>query len=153
MAPDADPTPLRSIRTDHATFLATALKNRLATGDAAGAAQFYQQQRDVHPDWQLGETQLMELIKSLHKQQLWSASVRSMSDYIRQFPDNSNRAQLKLAQILLDVDRRPAKALKVLRDIDATKLGLELHPIHKKLLDRAEQLQAECDLDVADAEN
>jgi len=149
----ADPQALRSIPADHAMFLATALKNRLATGDAAGAAEFYEKQRDAHPDWKLEETQLMELIKSLHKQQFWSASLRPMTDYVRQFPDNSIRVQLKLAQILLDADRRPAKALKVLRGIDATKLGLELHPVHKKLLDRAEQMQAECDPDVADGDN
>jgi hypothetical protein len=101
----------------------------------------------------LEETQLMDLIKSLHKQQLWSASVRPMTDYVRQFPDHSVRVQLKLAQILLDSDRRPAKALKVLRRIDATKLGLELHPVHKKLLARAEQMQAEGELDFADAED
>ncbi len=148
----ADPQALRSIPADHATFLATALKNRLATGDAAGAAEFYEKQRDVHADWKLDEAQLMELIKSLHKQQLWSASLRPMTDYVRQFPDNSIRVQLKLAQILLDVDRRPAKALKVLRGIDATKLGLELHPVHKKLLDRAEQMQADGELGFADAD-
>jgi hypothetical protein len=149
---DAEPA-AQSLRFDHATFLATALKNRLATGDAAGAAQFYQKQRDEHPDWQLEETQLMDLIKSLHKQQLWSASVRPMTDYVRQFPDHSIRVQLKLAQILLDADHRPAKALKVLRRIDAAKLGLELHPVHKKLIARAEQMQAEGELDFADAED
>ncbi len=149
----ANSPPLRSIPADHATFLATALKNRLTTGDAAGAAEFYQKQRDEHSDWQLDEIQLMELIKSLHKQQLWSASVRPMSDFVRQFPDNSIRVQLKLAQILLDADRRPAKALKVLRAIDPTKLGLELHPIQQKLVDRAEKMQAEGELDFADTED
>ncbi len=148
-----NPPPLPSLPTDHATFLAAALKNRLATGDAAGAAQFYKKQRDEHPEWQLDETQLMELIKSLHKQQLWSASVRPMSDFVRQFPDNSIRVQLKLAQILLDAEHRPAKALKVLRGIDSTKLGLELHPIHKKLVERAEKMQAEGELDFADTDN
>jgi membrane associated rhomboid family serine protease len=148
-----DPQALRSIPADHAMFLASALKNRLAKGDAAGAAEFYEKQRDSHPDWKLEETQLMELIKSLHKQQLWSASVRPMTDCVRQFPDNSIRIQLKLAQILLEADRRPAKALKVLRGIDATKLGLELHPVHKRLLDRAEQMQADGDLNVADTDN
>ena len=144
---------LRSIPADHATFLATALKNRLTSGDAAGAAEFYQKQRHEHSDWQLDEIQLMELIKSLHKQQLWCASVRPMTDYVRQFPDNSIRVQLKLAQILLDADRRPAKALKVLRGIDPTKLGVELHPIHTKLVNRAEQMQSEGELDFADTED
>jgi membrane associated rhomboid family serine protease len=152
-APPAVPPPRQSISAEQAEFLVTVVKNRLVGGDVAGAAQFYQQQRAAHPEWRLGEIRLMELITSLDKRQLWSESVGPMVDYIRQFPENSSRVQLKLAHILIEVDRRPAKALKVLRNMDVSKLTPELLRVRSKLRGSAEQLQAECDLEVADGED
>ena len=143
------PQPAQLLSAEQAEFFATVVKNRLAAGDTAGAAQFYQQQRESHPDWKLGETNLMTLIKSLHQQQLWSASFRPMVDYARQFPETSVRVQFKLAQLLIDVAHRPAKALQVLRGIDVPKLVPDLRMLHDKLRVAAEKLQTEGDLEVA----
>jgi len=152
-APSAAAPPRQLLSAEQAEFFATVIKNRLVGGDVAGAAQFYQQQRAAHPEWSLAEPDLMRLITALHKQQLLSAAVRPMVDYIHRFPENSIRVQLKLAQILIEVDRRPAKALKVLRSMDMSKLAPEFQSVHTKLCRSAEQLQAECDLEVADGED
>jgi hypothetical protein len=94
----------------------------------------------------------MGLIKSLHAQQLWSVSVPVMVDYLQQFPEKSNRVRLKLAQILIESERRPAKALKTLSKIDLASLTPELQTIHRKLSNRAKTLESQCDLEVTDEE-
>ena len=152
LAADPPPAPPPLMSAEQAEFLVKVVKNRLAGGDAAGAAEFYQQQRAAHPDGKLGEAFLLELITVLQRRQLWSASVRPMVDYIRQFPDRSLRVRLKLAQTLIDSERRPAQALKVLGKIDESQLTPELRALHAKLRASAEQLQGECDFEFADGE-
>jgi hypothetical protein len=76
-----------------------------------------------------------------------------MLDYIRQFPETAARVQLKLAQTFIDIERRPAKALKLLRGMDASKLAPELQSLREKLCANAEQLQSESDLEIADGDD
>ena len=133
-----------------AQFLASAVRNRLRTGDAAGAVQFYQKQRELHPAWTLAAADLMALVQSLHQKKLWSESVGPMFDYLRQFPKDSLRARLKLAQILIDSEHRPGKALRLLAKIDRDDVPAELRAAHLKLVARAEQMKAESGFELAD---
>jgi membrane associated rhomboid family serine protease len=146
----ASPPQPASLGEQQAEFLAAALRTRLESGDAAAAAQLYKKQRASNPVWNLNSADLMALIQALHKQKLWSESVPAMIDYLRQFPDNSARMRLKLAQILIDADRRPAKALKVLSKIPPSKLPADLQAVHDKLTARAKQLQAESEIEFVD---
>jgi membrane associated rhomboid family serine protease len=131
-------------------FLAAALRTRLESGDAAAAAQLYKKQRASNPAWKLNAADMMALIQALHKQKLWSESVPAMIDYLRQFPENSTRLRLKLAQILIDADHRPAKALKVLAKIPPSELSADLQATYNKLTARAVQLQAESEIEFVD---
>jgi hypothetical protein len=144
------PAPLDKEQTQ---FLATALRGRRQSGDAAGAAKLYKQQRALHPEWNLNAAELMALIQAIHQQKLWSESVLPMVDYLRQFPEDSIRVRLKLAQILIDADRRPAKALKVLSKVQPSELPAELQAVYKKLVARAGQLKAESDFEIGDDED
>jgi hypothetical protein len=47
------------------------------------------------------------------------------------------------SQILIDIERRPAKALKLLHGMDQSKLAPELQALHQKLCKSAEQLETE----------
>jgi membrane associated rhomboid family serine protease len=153
LPPKKEPSTAPPIAEDKARFIANAIKNRLATGDAAGAANVYEKQRAAHPDWKLDEPELMALIKSLHKGQLWSSVLRPMADYAQQFPDRAIKMRLKLAEILITIERRPAKALQVLAKVQPQSLPPELQAIHKKLAVSAEKLRDEGDLEVGDGED
>ena len=144
------PVPLDAQQTQ---FLGTALRNRLKCGDAAGAAQLYKQQRASQPAWNPNAADLMALIQALHQQKLWSESVSPMMDYLRQHPENSARVRLKLAQILIEADHRPAKALKVLSKAEPSELPVELQAIYKKLVDRAKRQHATSEVEFADDED
>jgi len=161
--PPVAPPPKEPLSAEQARFFVTVVKNRLASGDLAGAAQFYQQRRELNPVWRLEEADLLALIRSLTNPagtvpfsqpdlSLASASIRPMLDYIRQFPETAARVQFKLAQILIDIERRPAKALKLLRGMDASKLAPELQSLREKLCANAEQLLSESDLEIADGD-
>jgi membrane associated rhomboid family serine protease len=147
------PAPPPPIAEDQARFIADAIKNRLAAGDAAGAAKVYEKQRAAHPDWKLDEPELMALIKSLHKVQLWSSAIRPMADYVRQFPERAIKMRLKLADILVNIERRPAKALKVLAKLQSQSLPPDLQAIHQKLVARANKLLEDADMEVGDDED
>jgi hypothetical protein len=95
----------------------------------------------------------MALIKSLHKVQLWSSAIRPMADYVRQFPERAIKMRLKLADILVNIERRPAKALKVLAKLQPQSLPSDLHAIHQKLATRANKLLEEADMEVGDEED
>jgi membrane associated rhomboid family serine protease len=146
------PTIAPPISEDQSQFIVGALKNRLSANDVLGAAKLYEKQRGAHPDWKLSETDLMMLIKLLHKQQLWSPAIRPMVDYLRYFPERSIKMRLKLADILINVERRPARALKVLSKIQHPSLPADLQPIHQKLTARAEKLLDEADVEIGDDE-
>lgn len=149
----AEPPPRELLSAEQAKFFVTVVKNRIASGDIAGAADFYQQRRALNPDWRLEEPDLMALIRSLNEHRLWPAAIRPMTDYVQQFPATAARIQLKLAQILIDISRRPAKALKILDGMDPQTLAPALRSLHERLRSAAEQLQTECDLEIADGDD
>ncbi|HKD37263.1 MAG TPA: rhomboid family intramembrane serine protease, partial [Pirellulales bacterium] len=144
------PPPPKRLDAQQSQFLAAALRNRLRADDGAGAAEFYRKQRQAHPEWELSAADLMALIQALHKQKRWSDSVLPMNDYARQFPTNSTRVRLKLAQVLLEHERQPAKALKVLGKVSESDLPTELRPVFDKLTLIAEQRRDEADFELAD---
>lgn len=142
-----------TVNAEKAQFFARALAQRLAARDPAGAAALYEKHRAEHPDWTLCESDLMALVKSLHEQKLWSLSVLPMVDYLRQFPKRSVKMRLKLAEILIVFERRPAKALKVLAKLDASSLPGALQAIHQKLTVRAQKLIEEGEVELGDDED
>ena len=131
---------------------ASDVQNRLLAGDWPGAASSYVGHRKSHPNWTLEEPDLMSLVRALHEQKLWAASLPPMVDYLRQFPELSLRMRLKLAQILISDQRRPLKAIEVLSKLSPEALPADLQAIRKKLLANAEAIKADCELEIADGE-
>jgi membrane associated rhomboid family serine protease len=138
---------------EHAQRVVKRIEHCLSLDDSGSAVAHYKTQRLANPEWKLDEKELLTLIRALHKQSKWSESVRPMADYIQQFPKASIRMQMRLAQILLEVQRRPAKAMKVLAAIDGKKLPPELLPSYKKFLQKAKALREAGELELADADD
>jgi hypothetical protein len=147
--PRLAPAPER-LSEQQSQFLAAALRTRLQQGDAAGAAQLYQKQREKQPAWKLNAADLTALIQALHGQNLWSESVPAMIDYLRQFPEHSASMRMKLAQILTEIVHCPAKAVKVLSKVSPAELTPELQASLQELMARAEQLRVDSDFEFVD---
>ena len=129
------------------------VKNRLLADDGLGAANAYNEHRRAHPDWTLEEPDLKALIRALHEQKLWSASIRSMADYVRCYPDQAVRMRFRLAEILISVERKPRKAIEVLEKLDLASLPADLRETRQKLLTKAESIKSACELEMADGED
>ena len=73
-----------------------------------------------------------------------------MRDYVQRSAQPSPRVRLKLAQVLLQKLARPAAGLTVLGQIPDGSLPRSLEPIRRKLVEEAEHMREEGDLELQD---
>ncbi len=99
------------------------IRGLLGMDKIEGALAVYKKMARTIPDWNLPETELLDLIKGLHRNSLWNESLPLMGEYSRTFPDRSQRMRLKLAELLIKQAARPRLALKVLAKIPAGTAG------------------------------
>ena len=52
---------------------------------------------------------MLALIQQLQKGKLWAESVPLMAEYVSRYPQNSALVRLRLAEVLIAVERRPAR--------------------------------------------
>lgn len=102
------------------------------------------------PGWSLPEEELAALIASFHHKNLRVESIPAMAEYLAQFPLRSVAMRLKLAEILIADQRRPAQALKVLKKIPETSLDAAGQAQLAKLRTEAERIHAEDPYEIAD---
>ncbi len=108
-------------------------------GDFDSALAAFDKSARTLPGWP-SEPELLSLIKAMHAQRAFAASVSWMSVYCRRFPERAQRMRLKLAQVLLRDRQRPAHALRVLSEIPEGALPEDLEPIRRQLLRQANQM-------------
>ena len=73
-----------------------------------------------------------------------------MRDYVQRAAEPSPRVRLKLAQVLLQKLARPLQALTVLGQIPDGSLPASLEPLRRKLIQEAEHMREEGDLELQD---
>ncbi len=94
----------------------------VADGRAQEAYEYYRKKAVLLDDWRLPEADLRNMIAAFHKSGQWSASIPAMVELLQTCPDTSTNVRLKLAQILVQKERRPAQAWNVLCKVDVTSL-------------------------------
>ncbi len=120
--------------------------------NSAAALALHNKMAEVAPRWQLPEPELLALIKLLQTEKQWQASIPPTVQYLRQFPDKSAPMRLKLGQILLVYEHRPAKALEVLGKIPAAALSPEQTELRSKLETEARRQLEDADLEIESEE-
>ena len=117
------------------------LRETIANGQLALAAKAHQHLQKKLPGWTLPEPDLSGLIRALHTEKLWSDSVPLMVEYVSQYPQKgTDLMRLKLAQILVIEQKRPAQALHVMTRIDPAALDPKQHEFFGRLRAKAAQL-------------
>jgi membrane associated rhomboid family serine protease len=120
------------------------LKKRLDQGDSAAALAVYQSATRTIPGWTPPEPDHYALIKALHAADALAESIAPMKDYIRRYPKKAIKAQLKLAQILINDRQRPGQALRVLGEVPKDALNTpDLEKAHRQLVRMATKMQEE----------
>jgi membrane associated rhomboid family serine protease len=117
------------------------LRAWIAEGDAPASLAAYQKiTRLGNHAHRPVESDLLALIKLLHRDGLRTESAPILETYVKRHPAGSGRIRLKLAQILIRDQQRPAQALRILSDLSDDDLPADLLPIRRQLQTQAERL-------------
>lgn len=111
-------------------------------GDTPSAIAAYRKAADELPGWPT-EPDLRAWIKDLLTQQATADAVPLMADYCRKFPDQADRMRLKLGQIVIRDQQRPARGLRLLGEIAPGALPPQLDALRRQLVAEARQMQEE----------
>ena len=117
------------------------IREALAADDAASAWTMCQNLASTSLD-RPPERELLQIILLFHKHKQWSASIPAMVDYLRYFIARETPIRLRLAQILIDVEKRPRQANRVLDKLDTSLLTEKDQQTLVKLKAKAKRLNA-----------
>jgi membrane associated rhomboid family serine protease len=117
------------------------LQAHLQAGSVAEAYAWYDKSSRTVAGWMPPEAEWLALIQALLGAQDWPGGVTVMEDYLRKSPKPSARVRLRLAQILVKEQQRPAHALKVLEKIPEGALPENLALAAQQLQRQAEQMR------------
>jgi len=115
----------------------------LQEGQIAAAATLAGKMKDVGAGLTLDRDELVAVIKGLHAAGRWSDSAPFMAELVNRFPDGADLVRVKLAQICVVALNRPAKALELLKGVDAGRLPAPQLALAKKIAAKSRQMQAE----------
>jgi hypothetical protein len=87
-------------------------------------------------NWRLPEADLRSMIVAFHKAGQWSASIPAMVELLQNASEDSTNVRLKLAQILVQMEHRPAQAWNVLSKVHVD----SLRPKQRQFYDDLKQL-------------
>jgi membrane associated rhomboid family serine protease len=123
------------------------IQRLLAQGNVRGVYAINKKMSQTIKDWQLAEPDSRQLIAKMLEAEAWSESIELMVSHLAHFSDAA-RVRLRLAQVLIQNERRPAQALRVLAKLPGN-LPAALEPLRKKLLAEAKQLQEQAPVELA----
>lgn len=126
---------------DRADAAAVRMRRALEEGDAEAALAGYEKALRARADWRPADAEWLALIQVLATARDWSGSVKVMEDYLRRAIKPSDRVRLRLAQVLIREQQRPAHALGVLAEIPDGSLPADLEATRVRLRAQAEQMR------------
>ncbi|HEV3339627.1 MAG TPA: rhomboid family intramembrane serine protease [Pirellulales bacterium] len=124
------------------------IRRLLGEGHPRGAYALNKKMSQTVEGWQLAEPDSRLLITKLLEAEAWSESVELMAAHLAHFPDAA-RVRLRLAQVLVRNERRPAQALRVLAKLPGGSLPANLEPVRKKLVDEATRLREQVPVELS----
>ncbi|MGC8642295.1 MAG: hypothetical protein ACP5XB_20730, partial [Isosphaeraceae bacterium] len=85
------------------------LRGHLEFDEIEAALGVYQKSRERIEGWRPPPREWVELIKGLLEQDAWESAIAVMQDYEKETEAPSSRVRLKLAQLLIQKQERPAR--------------------------------------------
>ncbi len=127
-----------------------ALRGHLELAEIEAALGVYMKSRERIVDWRPPPREWVELIKGLVEQQAWESAISVMQQYEKEVEFPSSRVRLKLAQLLVQKQERPARALKVLGQIPEGSLPDPLESLRRQIAEQARQMLEDGVLELGD---
>ncbi len=119
------------------------LREHLESGSVLEAFAVYDKSVRTIAGWTPADADWLALIQALLAAEDWRTGVTVMEDYLRRSPKPSARVRLRLAQVLVKEQQRPAHALKVLDEIPEGALPENLQAAARQVRRQAEQMREE----------
>jgi hypothetical protein len=127
-----------------------ALRGHLELVEIEAALGVYLKSREHLAGWQPPPREWVELIKGLVEHHAWESAIMVMQHYEREMEAPSSRVRLKLAQLLIQHQERPARALKVLGQIPEGSLPEPLEVLRREIAEQARQMLDDGVLELGD---
>jgi membrane associated rhomboid family serine protease len=124
------------------------IRRLLGEGHIRGAYALQKKMSQTVEGWQLPEPDSRQLITKMLEAEAWPESVELMAGHLAQFSD-ATRVRLRLAQVLVRNERRPAQALRVLAKLPEGSLPANLEPMRRKLVDEATRLREQVPMELS----
>jgi len=99
--------------------------------------------------WRLPEPHFRAIIAGYHRQKKFRESVPLLVEYLRSYKEHAALVRLKLADILIRIERRPVQARRVLEKIPAGALDAAQEDYRRRLEQAARRLEAQDVLETA----
>ena len=109
-------------------------------GKPAAALARFREHKHLVPAWQLDARELKALANGLYKARAYSDAIPLMEEYIKRFPSDADRIRIKLAGLLIEVQRRPRYALRMLEAVSVVELGDDLKRHCRKIVKAARRM-------------
>ncbi len=126
---------------DRAASATRKLKGHLESGSVVEAFGVYDRSVRSVAGWTPPDAEWLALIQALLAAEDWRDGVTVMEDYLRRSPKPSARVRLRLAQVLVKEQQRPAHAIKVLDGIPEGALPENLRATASQLRRQAERMR------------
>ena len=128
---------------DPASAATRKVRRLLGAGDALGAQAACDKAMRTVAGWQPEKGDWLALIKGLIDAKETRAAATVMEDYLRRAEEPSPRVRLKLAQMLVREQERPAHALRVLEGFEGMKLQGAIESAYVQIKNEAEKMVEE----------
>jgi membrane associated rhomboid family serine protease len=126
------------------------MRLHLELGEVEAALAVYSKSSRSLSAWKPAESDWIDLIQALLGLNAWGDAARVMRDYIQRSAEPSPRVRLKLAQVLIQKLARPLQALTILGQIPDGSLPESLEATRRKLVQEADHMREEGDLELQD---
>ena len=99
--------------------------------------------RSQDPEYRLPQEELRLLSNGLFQDRAAKEAAPLLEEYIRRFPEDSDRQRVKLAVLYVKMLQRPTAALKLLAKVNPRTLADDYREIHQKAARYAQQMVSE----------
>ena len=99
--------------------------------------------RSQDPEYRLPQEELRLLSNGLFQDRAAKEAAPLLEEYIRRFPEDSDRQRVKLAVLYVKMLQRPTAALKLLAKVNPRSLADDYREIHQKAARYAQQMVSE----------
>jgi membrane associated rhomboid family serine protease len=126
------------------------MRLHLEHGETEAAVAIFKSSSRKMAGWNPEEADWLDLIQAILDQNAWGEAASVMLDYLRRSSRQSPRVRLKLAQVLIQKLARPLQALKLMEQIPDGTLPQRLELERRRLVQQAEHMRDQGELELED---